>query len=154
MQVIIDWFIDWWISILVRLLKGETFFQLLFIFLKMTEMLFLMLFLCCCCCFWNVVFGWTEKHCLVAPLLEYQGVPERLWWVNVSVNGFISVLAFCSVATPWKGEAVTFWWQSSLWYKKKNNNKSSKSHLLTINQSIFDKYHIVNTFTLYIYLIL
>ena len=30
-----------------------------------------------------------------------------------------SVLAFCSVATPWKGEAVTFWWQSSLGIKKK-----------------------------------
>ena len=32
-----------------------------------------------------------------------------------------SVLAFCSVATQWKGEAVTFWWQSRLgiWKKKK-----------------------------------
>ena len=37
---------------------------------------------------------------------------------------------------------------------KNKKKKSSNSHLLKINQSIFDKYHIVNTFTLYIYLIL
>ena len=30
----------------------------------------------------------------------------------------VSVLAFCSVVTSWKGEAFTFWWQSSLGMKK------------------------------------
>ena len=53
-----------------------------------------------------------QRPCLFAPLSS-SGVPRSAWVVVMSeceCEWVFRFLAFYSVATPWKGEAVTFWW--------------------------------------------
>ena len=68
------------------------------------------------------------ETCRVAPLLEYQGVSERLWGVNVSVNGFLVFILFCGYPLQ-RGGCFPFD-AARPWYKKKKTLPPSWTDLV------------------------
>ena len=65
----------------------------------------------------KILIKFMAETCRVAPLLEYQGVSERLWGVNVSVNGFLVFILFCGYPLQ-RGGCFPFD-AARPWYKKK-----------------------------------